>query len=263
MLEETFLFLPGVQEKTEQRLWQAGVTTWECMLALDALPGVSRARLSFWKARLRQAQSLLGGEHGVLPLIRLLGTRHAWRAHRHVMDEPRFLDIETSERYGDVTVVGISDGEFYQALVQGRNLHVQALRHALAGASCIVTFNGSSFDLPLIERSFPNVLPDVPHLDLRHICAQAGLRGGLKLIERHLAISRAAAIRDHDGADAILLWHRHLLGDEAALQELVDYNAADVLNLAPLLKLVVPALWRNIRYGEQLPFQPLCTGPYA
>jgi hypothetical protein len=257
MLQESFIFLPGIQDRTEKRLWSVGITTWDHLLDAKALPGVSRERLSFWKSRIRLAQQLMQTPQGINHLARQFGTRYAWRAYAHVMDNPRFVDIETTEYRNDVTVVGVSDGEFYQAFVKGKNLDRNSLRQAFAGASCIITFNGSSFDLPIIERNFPGVLPEVPHLDLRHICGQAGLKGGLKRIEQHLAISRAGTIRELNGADAIMLWYRHKFGDENALRDLVDYNAADVLNLAPLAELIIPSLWNNVRYSKELPFPSL------
>jgi uncharacterized protein len=256
MITESFIFLPGVQARTEQRLWESGIKTWNDLLDAKSISFVSGERLLFWKGRIRQAQQLLDRE-GARAFERLLGQRHAWRIFKLVMENPRFVDIETSEYRNDVTIVGISDGEFYQAFVKGRNLNSQNLRRALAGASCIVSFNGSSFDLPILDRNFDQILPNVPHFDLRHICNQAGLNGGLKRIERHLMISRPVTIRETTGADAIMLWYRHVLGDEEALQELIDYNAADTLNLAPLAKQVIPALWRNIRYQEELPFKRL------
>ena len=256
MLQETFLFLPGVNERTETRLWSCGIRTWDHLLETTAIPGVSRERLSFWKGRVRHAQELVRTPDGVRALVRQLGTRHAWRAAREILDEPRYLDIETTEHRGDVTVVGASDGECYLALIKGRTLDANGLRRLLAGATCLITFNGSSFDLPILDRRFPAALPDVPHLDLRHICAQAGLRGGLKRIEEHLGVRRADALRDVDGTDAILLWYRHALGDAHALTQLVEYNSADVLNLASLLDLVVPALWRHVRHGAALPWEP-------
>lgn len=256
MLSESFIFLPGVQEKTERRLWEAGIHTWDHLLEVRSIPGTSKERLLFWKSRIRHAQALLTTPGGRYAITRMLGTRHAWRAAKHVLAEPRFLDIETTEYCHDVTVVGVSDGEFYQAFVKGANLQVHELRRALAGATCLITFNGSSFDLPILARAFPAALPSVPHLDLRHLCAQAGLRGGLKHIEQHLGIARAATIRETDGADAIMLWYRHLYGDREALGELVDYNAADVLNLKPLLDLVLPALWNKVRHGVEPPFHP-------
>jgi uncharacterized protein len=256
MLTESFIFLPGVQDKTEQRLWQSGITTWDHLLEAKSIPYVSGERLMFWKGRIRLAQQLFERQ-GPEAVAKLFGRRYAWRSFTHMMDNPRYVDIETTEYHNEITVIGVSDGEFYQAFIKGRNLDQQALRRAFAGATCIITFNGSSFDLPIIERNFPNLLPEVPHFDLRHICAQAGLHGGLKRIEHHLMISRAAAIRDVNGSDAIMLWYRYVLGEEDALRELVDYNAADVLNLAPMTQLVIPALWRSIRHGEQPPFKPL------
>ena len=257
MLEQTFLFLPGINDKIEQRLWCFGIRSWDDLLAAEHIPSISKERLLFWKHRLRQAQQSYEQENGVMMFTKLLGPRHTWRLYNEIMSNPRFIDIETTEFYGDITVVGVSDGDFYQAFVKGRNLNRQSLQHAFKDATCIITFNGSSFDLPIIERSFPGIIPLVPHLDLRHICAQAKLRGGLKRIEQHLMISRAAAIRDKNGTDAIMLWHQHVLGDNNALQELVDYNAADVLNLMPLAELVISALWKNVRHKEPLPFTPI------
>ena len=255
MLEETFIFLPGVQEKTERHLWDAGITTWDHLLDATAIQGVSKQRLQLWKSRIRRAQQLKETDEGMIQLIRLLGSRYAWRAYNEIMDEPRFLDIETTEFANEVTVVGVSDGDFYQAAVRGNNLDTHQLRVFFAQATCLITFNGSSFDLPVIAKNFPSSLPEVPHLDLRHICSQAGLTGGLKKIEQQLLIRRAGTLRDVDGTDAIMLWHRYQLGDNDALQELVDYNAADVLNLKPLLELVIPPLWNYVRHGDPLPFK--------
>jgi len=255
MIEQSFIFLPGVQQKTEQRLWEEGIRTWDDMLQATSVSGASSERLSFWKGRLRIAKSLLAKDPAAL--ARLLGPRNTWRLYDHVLLEPRFLDIETTEYRSDITVVGISDGEFYTALVKDRNLHAQALRKSLEGATCIITFNGASFDLPILERAFPGAIPSVPHFDLRHICTQAGLHGGLKRIEQHLGISRPICIRDMDGTDAIMLWYRYRFGDEKALQELIDYNAADVLHLAPLAQQVIDQLWKQLRHNEQLSFAPL------
>jgi uncharacterized protein YprB with RNaseH-like and TPR domain len=172
----------------------------------------------------------------------------------HVRGNPRYLDIETTEYRTDITVLGISDGDFYHALVKGRNLSRQSICAALSGATCLVTFNGASFDVPVIEQAYPSCLPAVVHLDLRHICRQAGLTGGLKRIEEHLQLRRDERLDGLDGADAILLWYRHVMGDDDALERLVDYNAADVLNLTPLLDRVLPALWAHVRFGTPVPF---------
>lgn len=255
MLQESFLWLPGIREKTEQQLWQSGINTWEDMLTTQSVPGISKERLIFWKNRIRLAKQLLDQDDNHNAIARLLGSRNIWRLYPHILDNPRFVDIETTEYANNITVVGVSDGDFYQGFIQGKNLDVNSLRRAFIGATCIITFNGSSFDLPIIEHAFPNALPKVPHIDLRHVCARAGLHGGLKRIEKHLAIKRPDTIRETDGTDAILLWYKYKLGDEKALNDLVDYNAADVLNLKPLAEKVIPALWKHTRHGEQLPFE--------
>jgi len=252
MLDQSFIFLPGVQERTERQLWEQGITSWDHLLDAKSVRGVGQARLKFWQSRIRELQRALDSPQRTSVLKRLFGTRWSWRLFAEVMDNPRYVDIETTEFAHEVTVVGVSDGDFYQAFVNGRNLDVHALRSAFQDCSCIITFNGSSFDLPIIDRMFPGVLPEVPHLDVRHICAQAGFRGGLKQIEKELAIQRAGTLRDVDGTDAILLWYRHVAGDEHALEELVDYNAADCLNLKPLLEFVIPRLWENLRMSKNL-----------
>lgn len=254
MITQSFIMLPGVNNITEKRIWSQGIRCWDDLLISEQLRGVSKERLSFWKTRIRHAKTLLETDNGPRQLARLLGTRNTWRLFSEAMSNPRFIDIETTEYHNQITVVGVSDGEFYQAFIKGRNLDGAAVRRALAGASCIITFNGSSFDLPIIERNFPGAVPEVPHFDLRHICAQAGLHGGLKKIERDLQIRRPDCIRETDGADAIMLWYRYLFGEEKALQELIDYNAADVLNMVPLSQRVIHALWEYERHGTKLPF---------
>ena len=79
MLRQTFLFLPGVSERTEKRLWSLGIATWDHLLEASALPGVSRERLSFWKARIRHAETLLRSPDGLRSLARQLGTHYTWR----------------------------------------------------------------------------------------------------------------------------------------------------------------------------------------
>ena len=124
MLQESFIFLPGIREKTERKLWEAGITTWEKLLQAEQVPGVSTSRLHFWKAVLRDLHEE--------SLPKKLRPRDVWRSHDHIMDNPRYIDIETTE-YGEITVLGVSDGEFYQGFVRGRNLDRQAIKKVFDG----------------------------------------------------------------------------------------------------------------------------------
>ena len=91
----------------------------------------------------------------------------------------------------------------------------------------LVTFNGSSFDLPFIERSYNIPSIGCAHVDLRWIAYHQGLEGGLKVIEKKLAVPRPPKMRDIDGFEAVMLFHRWQRGDQKAKKKLIEYCSAD------------------------------------
>lgn len=143
-----------------------------------------------------------------------------------------YLDIETSFD-GDVTVVGLfrADRGLFQ-LVGSANT-TEALEELLAGLDTLCTFNGDTFDLPVLKRSFDLDLSErYRSLDLNVECRRVGIRGGLKRIEMGFQIPRS--LRGVNGYDAMVLWERWENGDRGALETLLRYNADDVINLATL-----------------------------
>jgi uncharacterized protein YprB with RNaseH-like and TPR domain len=73
--------------------------------------------------------------------------------------------------------------------------------------------------------------------DLLDLSRRAKLRGGLKTVERKLAILRDKRIAELRGQDAIILWDRAQAGDEQGLwafADLLAYNRADAVNLFAL-----------------------------
>ncbi|MEN9933839.1 MAG: hypothetical protein RLZZ387_418 [Chloroflexota bacterium] len=142
-----------------------------------------------------------------------------------------YLDIETTFE-GAISVVGIYRPDIGTIQLVGGGVQDLALFEALDGVQTIVTFNGSSFDLPVIrKRMYVDLKRDYEHSDLMYICRRKGLRGGLKHVETVLGIGRATA--GITGWDAPRLWHRYeARGDRAALHTLLDYNREDVVNLA-------------------------------
>ena len=107
----------------------------------------------------------------------------------------------------------------------------------IAEYDLVVTFNGKCFDLPVIYRSFPSISLPSAHIDLRFLLKRVGYRGGLKSIEKQLDISRTEGVIGLDGYDAVLLWKAYQCGDESALERLIQYNTADIVNLKPLMEL--------------------------
>ena len=75
---------------------------------------------------------------------------------------------------------------------------------------------------------------DMPHLDLCPAGHKAGLKGGLKKVEKLVGISRPDEVDGLSGYEAVLLWQAHKGGDEAALDTLISYNKEDTANLHTL-----------------------------
>lgn len=153
----------------------------------------------------------------------------------HSPDHPMraYLDIETTFT-GAISVIGIyCPGRGATQLVGG-GVHDLNLYAALADVTTLVTFNGSSFDLPVIrKRLLADLRAEYDHRDLLYICRKRGLRGGLKIVEQRLGIARATA--GLTGSDAPRLWERYeRFSDPSALETLLAYNYEDVVNLAVL-----------------------------
>jgi predicted nuclease with RNAse H fold/dephospho-CoA kinase len=154
-----------------------------------------------------------------------------------------FLDIETtglSRYYDEITIVGWLHKGCYQANVAGDD--PGPLKATLAKAGVLVTFNGTLFDLPFLRKALPGIEFPPLHADLRYLAKRAGLTGGQKAIERELNLDIRNDIRDVDGAEAVLLWHRYLRGDTASLRRLIEYNRCDVLGMRYLLDEVLDRL---------------------
>ncbi len=245
MLRETFLFLSGIGEQSEQKLWKQGIDSWAGFVS-HPVKGISPRRKIIYDLTLRKCIAALENKDASY-FAGLLQSREHWRVFDEFKEKPLYLDIETSGYYGYVTVVGLYDGEETRSFVAGGSLTKECLQEAIDDASSIITFNGSSFDLPVLMRAF-GVKVSVPHIDLRGVCQRIGLTGGLKAIEKQVGLARPEAVDGMTGEDAPYLWRASRLGDEEAMEKLLLYNKMDIVNLKPLAELAVKALWQKVRY---------------
>ena len=243
-IENSFIPVRGVGEKTERRLWREGATHWDAFepsLVSDTLADrigqfieTARPRLADGDARFF-AEAFPGGER--------------WRLYENFRDDAAFFDIERtglSKDRNDVTTVSVHRDDGTTTLVRGDDLTRDRLREAL-DAPLLVTYNGARFDVPFLEASFDLSL-DAAHLDLLYPCRSLGLTGGLKTVERDVGIERDRP--DLGGKDAVRLWKRYeRRGDEGALETLVSYNREDTVNLRTVADHVADRLHRE-RFEE-------------
>jgi uncharacterized protein YprB with RNaseH-like and TPR domain len=235
MLRHTFQHIPGLGERRERALWRRGIHTWEGLLAAPQRSGLPATVLRDAQAIIQLSEEALR-QGNIYFFAQLLPVREHWRLYGEFQDMTAYLDIETGPlgngRQG-ITVVGLFDGREFRSFVHGDNL--QTFEHYLRRYDLLVTFNGKTFDLPLIERDLGIPIHQA-HIDMKVFLHRLGYHGGLKRIERQWGIIREDAIAGLTGFDAVLLWARYRRGDPKALERLLAYNRADVVNLEALLK---------------------------
>lgn len=233
LLEHTFIHIQGIGRKTEQELWARGILSWSQFLDYETVV-FSPARDGFVRQELLRS---IAHRQDVGFFSSRLSTGEMWRLFDAFKDKAVYLDIETSGGYQDtdeITVIGLYDGQRVQTFVNGVNL--EDFEIAVAQYDLVITFSGSSFDLPYIRRRFPNISLPAGHIDLRFLLKRLGYTGGLKKIEKSLGICRDSEVDGMDGYHAVTLWQAYQWGDAAALETLIQYNRADIVNLEPLME---------------------------
>lgn len=236
MLRNTFIHAPGVGPRLENRLWAAGITSWEVFLlatdprkvplgpvkkkALDGCIRQSIERLEAFDPRYFATLIPPGG---------------LWRIFPEFRSSLAYLDIETTGlgSWADhVTTISLYDGASIYTFIHGENLH--EFEEIIHQYRVIVTYNGKCFDIPFLENSL-GMRIDQAHIDLRYVLQSLGYSGGLKRCERKLGLDRGD-LKGVDGFFAVLLWDDYRRsGNPRALETLLAYNILDVLNLEILM----------------------------
>jgi uncharacterized protein YprB with RNaseH-like and TPR domain len=244
MIQHTFCILPGIGEHLEKRLWRAGILTWKDFLAADSISFIRADKKDYYNLLLSEAQQNLESVNVSYFVQHLKHSEH-WRLFQELRGSAVALDIETdggiARNGGCVTVAGLYDGFDYTALVQGKNLSREKLNAELSRYRYIITFYGAAFDLPYLRAVYGLSL-DLPHFDLCFSGRRAGLRGGLKKIEKNLGMQREAAVADFDGFDAVRLWQQAQRGCDTSLELLITYNRYDTINLFELADIIYQKL---------------------
>ena len=238
-LENSFILFPGIGEKTEKKLWKDNITHW------DHLEDSSKYSDKIHKHREKARKNLEVGNETFFK--DKMPNKSLWRGYENFRENVTFFDIETTslkpERNKTTTVSFYRNGNS-KTLIRGQDLTKEKLEQEFFDSSMMVSFNGKRFDQPFLEKSFDMNIQN-PHIDLMYLCKRLGYSGGLKKIEKELAINRE--LEDIDGREAIRLWKKYENnGNEEALQKLVKYNQYDAENLQDLLEIVREKLIKKV-----------------
>jgi len=252
LLASTFQLSRGVGPGREKRLWGQGFACWGDLLDAPAGASPQGPGDGALRAAVKDAQdALTRGDAD--RLADMLPAGEHWRMFADFSDlagGAAYLDIETGDddvAWGGISAIGIFDRDGPHILLAGRDLH--RFPQLARGYSMLVTFNGLSFDVPILRRAFPDWTPPACHVDLRHLMARVGHQGGLKAIEREgalhgLGLARPPHLARLDGWDAGRLWRlgRGPRGDRDALRLFAEYNLHDVVHLRTLIAYAYNAL---------------------
>jgi len=168
---------------------------------------------------------------------------------------PLFLDLETCGLAGmGIFLVGLMsfrDGELVFEQLFARHYGEEpailaACAVRLAEAATLVTFNGKSFDIPMLrDRAIVHKveLPELgPHCDLLHESRRRWRKDlpncRLQTLERYLC--RRRRVDDIGGAEIPDAYHRFVASADATeIKTIVHHNLLDLLTLSQLLTAVI------------------------
>ncbi len=262
MLTRTFLHIQGIGEVTERLIWERGILHWE-----DFRPPLSsrlgeRTRAMVDRA-LNESFRALARKDAYF-FSKALPHSMRWRLFPEFCESAAFIDIETTglDRERDtITTIALYDGRELKWYVQGRNL--DDFPRDIERYNLIISYNGSCFDVPFIERFF-GIRLRAAQIDLRFVLGALGFKGGLKRCEKVLGIERPG-MTDIDGYTAVLLWHDYKRNNnQRALETLLAYNICDAANLAALMAIAYNRAVSQTPFADQqLPAPTLPPLPFT
>ena len=254
MLKNTFIHVPGLGLKSEQRIWSSGISSWDDLSCKEFTCFFSYKREIIMRCIKESAENLSIGNPNYFG--DLLPTNQVWRLFPEFRKSTAYLDIETTgldSWSNTITTIALYDGQFIFTYVQGQNL--DDFKEDIKRYKVIVTYNGRCFDVPFLESFFGIKLNQV-HIDLRYLLRNLGYTGGLKGCEKKAGIDRNE-LDGLDGYSAVLLWNDYQRRkNPKSLETLLAYNIQDVVNLEYLMVLSYNLKLKETPFfqSHQIPF---------
>ena len=94
MLKNTFIHMPGLGMKSEQRIWSFGVHSWDDLLRAN-VTHFSQKRTDFLKRGIEESLEHLSGNNPTFFGERL-PSNQSWRLFPEFRESTAYLDIETT-----------------------------------------------------------------------------------------------------------------------------------------------------------------------
>jgi uncharacterized protein len=254
VLKNTFIHVPGVRIKSEQRIWSCGICSWEDLSGKEPTCFPPYKREIIKRCIEESAGYLSRGNPNYFG--DLLPPNHFWRFFPDFRESTAYLDIETTglDSWSNIiTTIGLYDGQSIFTYIQGQNL--DDFKEDIKRYKVIVTYNGRCFDVPFLESFFGIKLNQV-HIDLRYLLRNLGYTGGLKGCEKKAGIDRNE-LNGLDGYSAVLLWNDYQRRkNPKSLETLLAYNIQDVVNLEYLMVLSYNLKLKETPFvqSHQIPF---------
>ena len=256
MLEHSFLHCKGIARTTALRLQEAGFKCWNQALEKPANLPLGPTRKQNLIRELKLSREALK-RHDMLFFLSRLPKYERWRLLAEYYSEATFLDIETtgfSPYSADITMISLLHRGKTYLFIKGQNL--KKVIGLLSDIKLLVTFCGSSFDIPFLLEAFRLESLPCAHVDLRWQSYYLGWTGGLKNIEVSLGLTRPKKYREMGGDDAIELWNNYCKSkNEQDLNRLKAYSILDVLSLRLLMLHLLKAKIPGFIFPELIPLQ--------
>lgn len=235
LIKRTFQHIKGINPKKEKLLWEEGVFDWQDAIEKIDYYAMPKSIKESLKEELPESIYNFNSKNYNY-FIKKFPTSIIYRLYPLLSNETVFLDIETTgikPSNAHITVIGCYDGKEMKVFVHGIN--EKEFLDYIKDYSIIVTFNGSCFDIPFLERYFETNI-NCAQIDLRFLLKELGYSGGLKKIEHDVGLSRGDDMEGVNGYTAVLLWNYYKdTKDKTAIDSLIHYNLLDTINLEHLL----------------------------
>jgi uncharacterized protein len=250
MLNEAFLHFPQIGKKNLEKLNNLGIHNWNDFSTKQNIIPFSKEKITTILELINKFNKAIELKNFPF-LIQNLHPKDKWRILYDYFEDASFFDIETDGYYNRITTISCLHKNSIYTFTRFKNL--DDFLDLLLDIKYIVSFNGSSFDVPVVLQNFHLKDFPCPHIDLRWVAYHEGLKGGLKSIEQKYNINRPFELEGVDGLEAIELWLRWIeWKDKNSYMKLIKYCAADSISLRILTARIINNITRNkIHLNEQ------------